>query len=151
MHDLDEVRVAGLLYLALTPGPGKPRDLFGHWQIPADLQNSDAVKKMWQVLDAEFVRRDYAVCDEAQARYIPCRRTPGMKMEGPSWTTPSMTAEAAAQAVAAAAICGALPTAQGPAQALGGDHAAAAAASNPSGGKAGGSGKGKQETPSTGQ
>ena len=53
LHEIEEVRVAGLLYLALAPGPGKPRDLFGHWQIPADLQTEHVLKMMWQGLDAE--------------------------------------------------------------------------------------------------
>ena len=61
LHDLEDFRVAALLYLALTPGPGKPRDLFTNWNVPHDLQEGGALKDMWKILEAEYLKADYTL------------------------------------------------------------------------------------------
>ena len=81
LHDMEDHQVAGLLYLALEPGPGKPRGLFTVWEIPEDLQKTGALTDMWKILDSEYTRQDYVQSDQAQARFLRCRRMPGQKME----------------------------------------------------------------------
>ena len=80
IHGLTEDKLAGLLYLALAPGPGKPRDLFSHFGIQ-DLYSAEGLAELWKVLDREYIKEPYVQTDEAQARYERCRRTAGQPMK----------------------------------------------------------------------
>ena len=80
LYNISEQQLAGLIYLALASGPGKPRDLFTHYEIQ-ELLEPGGLTEMWKVLDQEFVRETYVKADEAQARYDRCRRSPGQQME----------------------------------------------------------------------
>ncbi len=47
--------LAGLIYLALAPGPGKPRDLVSHIDIK-DICTEYGLGTMLKILDREYVR-----------------------------------------------------------------------------------------------
>ena len=80
-HSVKDAQLAGLVYLALAPGVGKPRDLFSHYDVINELCTDDGLQTIWKTLDSEYVREYYVKTDEAQARYDRCRRTPGMSMD----------------------------------------------------------------------
>ena len=80
LYEVPESQLAGLVYLALAPGEGKPRDLFSHMDVREQLCSEDGLKEIWKTLDAEYVRDMYTKVDEAQARYDRCRRAPGQQM-----------------------------------------------------------------------
>jgi len=81
IHNVSEAQLAGLVYLALSPVVGKPRDLFAHYDVISELCSADGLQQIWKTLDAEYVRESYVKADEAQSRYDRCRRSPGQTME----------------------------------------------------------------------
>ena len=80
LYNVAPKQMAGLVYLALAPGAGKPRDLLSHMDIQS-IMEEDGLNTVLKILDKEYVRESYVKADEAQARYERCRRTPGQTME----------------------------------------------------------------------
>ena len=81
LYSVPEEQLAGLVYLALAPGEGKPRDLFSHLDVRTDICVPDGLDRIWKILDQEFAREAYVKADEAQTRYDRCRRSHGQTME----------------------------------------------------------------------
>ncbi len=65
------------MYLALVPGPCKPRDLVSHLDIRDDICTNEGLNMILSMLDKEYVPESYVKVDEAQARYERSRRMPG--------------------------------------------------------------------------
>ena len=68
--------MAGLVYMALTAGADKPRDLLRHMNVRAEISQPDGLKKIYQILDSEYVKPSYRKSDEAQRNYEKQRRRP---------------------------------------------------------------------------
>ncbi len=81
LYNVPDKQLAGLVYLALSPGPGKPRDLISHMDVRTEICADGGLEAVWKILDKEYVREDYVKADEAQARYDRCRRAPGQSMD----------------------------------------------------------------------
>jgi hypothetical protein len=79
LYQIKDEQLAGLVYLALAPGEGKPRDLMAHIEV-ADLCTTQGLKGMLQILDREYKRDPHVQADDAQARYERCRRAPNQTM-----------------------------------------------------------------------
>ena len=80
MFNIKDEQLAGMIYLALEPGEGKPRDLMADLEIE-EVCTAEGLQKMWKVLDAEYTRDVHVRSDEAQSRYERCRRVPGQAMD----------------------------------------------------------------------
>ena len=81
LYNVGDAQLSGLIYLALESGPGKPRDLLSHLEVPGDICSTEGLKTIWKILDDEYVREAYVRSDEAQGRYERTRRLPGQKMD----------------------------------------------------------------------
>jgi hypothetical protein len=79
LYQIRDEQLVGLVYLALAPGEGKPRDLMAHIEV-ADLCTTQGLKGMLQILDREYKRDPHVQADDAQARYERCRRAPNQTM-----------------------------------------------------------------------
>ena len=44
IHNVSDDKLAGLVYLALAPGEGKPRDLFSHYEVISELCSEEGLK-----------------------------------------------------------------------------------------------------------
>ena len=80
IYGVEQKAMAPLLYLALEPGVGRPRDLLRHLDIQRDLCNDKGVDTLLTILDEEYLGRAYRRAEEAAARYYKCRREPGQSM-----------------------------------------------------------------------
>ena len=80
MYGIKDEQLAGMIYLALEPGEGKPRDLMADLEIE-EVCTAEGLQKMWKVLDAEYTRDVHVRSDEAQSRYERSRRVPGQAMD----------------------------------------------------------------------
>jgi len=81
LYGIADKQLAGLVYLSLAPGASKPRDLISHLDVRSEVCTDAGMKRVWAILDREYVRESYVKADEAQARYDKCRRGPGQPME----------------------------------------------------------------------
>ena len=79
LYQVKEEQMAGLLYLALSPGEGRPRDLMSHMAIE-DICTEEGLKWMLQILDKEYKKESHVQADDAQEKYERCRRTPYQPM-----------------------------------------------------------------------
>eukprot|EP00969_Alexandrium_andersonii_P337166 14901968-Alexandrium_andersonii.AAC.1 len=67
--------MAPLVFLALTPGPGKPRDMLQAVD-EADILSDKGLNLIFEALDAEYLGRPYKRAEEAVAAYETLRRLP---------------------------------------------------------------------------
>ena len=79
LYQISDDKLAGLVYLALARGEGKPRDLLSHLEV-SDLCTTSGLKAVLAILDKEYKRDPHVQADDAQARYEKCRRTPHQTM-----------------------------------------------------------------------
>eukprot|EP00971_Amphidinium_carterae_P340188 6478394-Amphidinium_carterae.2 len=74
LYQVPAARMATLVYLALEPGPGSPRDLLTHLDVTSEIFCDTGLDKVWTILDEEYVLPDYRRSDEAQSQYDKCHR-----------------------------------------------------------------------------
>ena len=79
LYQIKDEQMSGLLYLALAPGEGRPRDLMSHMSIE-DICTEDGLKAMLNILDSEYKKEAHVQADDAQEKYERCRRTPHQPM-----------------------------------------------------------------------
>ena len=56
LYGLEDEKLAPLVYLALAPGPGNPRDLLAHMDVKEEICGVNGFKKIFVILDAEYVK-----------------------------------------------------------------------------------------------
>eukprot|EP00971_Amphidinium_carterae_P101619 2011585-Amphidinium_carterae.1 len=74
LYQVPAARMATLVYLALEPGPGSPRDPLTHLDVTSEIFCDTGLDKVWAILDEEYVLPDYRRSDEAQSQYDKCHR-----------------------------------------------------------------------------
>ena len=80
LYSVPEARMAGLVYLALSPGEGRPRDLLSHLRIQ-DITSEKGYVGMFEILDGDYERETYRKADDAQAKWERCVRKPNQRMD----------------------------------------------------------------------
>ena len=69
LYKVPEERLAPLIFLALAPAPGKPRDLLSHLDVKTEICAAGGLQKVWGILDKEYIKQDFVKSDEAQTKY----------------------------------------------------------------------------------
>ena len=80
IYGLEQKAMAPLLYLAMEPGIGRPRDLLRHLDIQVDLCDEKGVDLVLGILDEECLGKAYHRAEEASTRYYRCRCDNGQSM-----------------------------------------------------------------------
>ena len=80
LYQVDISQMATLVYLSLTPGVGKPRDLLSHMTIE-EIMTDDGYKAIWECLDTEYEKESYVKAEDALTAFERVRRQPNDKME----------------------------------------------------------------------
>ena len=77
IYGLEQKVMAPLLYLALEPGVGKPRDLLRHLDVATGLCSDKGVDALFTLLDDEYLGKAYRRAEEASAHYHRTHRDSG--------------------------------------------------------------------------